>query len=214
MNTPHSPDALLLLSSQCPFCPTVLQALGELVKSGHIGRLEVVNIEQRPEIAKALGVRTVPWTRVGPFELDGLRSHAELKLWAERAGSPEGLKAYLIELFTTGGLKKVLELVQRDPAYLDALVLIVEDLESELHARVGVGAVMEELAGQPLLKRLIEPLGRLTRHDDASVRADACHYLSLTRNAQALGYIRPLLDDPDAAVREVAQESLAAFAES
>jgi len=214
MSTPTPPDALLLLGTQCPFCPTVLQALGELVKTGHIGRLEVVNIEQRPDVAKALGVRTVPWTRVGPYELDGLRSHAELKLWAERAGSPEGLKAYLIELFTTGGLKKVLELIRRDPGYLDALPLIVADLESELHARVGVGAVIEELAGQPILKRLIEPLADLTRHNDASVRADACHYLSLTRDASTLGHIRPLLDDPDPAVREVAQESLAELAKS
>jgi len=190
----------------------VLQALGELVKSGEIGQLKVVNIQKRPDVAKQLGVRTVPWVRVGPFELDGLRSHAELRQWANRAGSIEGLKDYFVELFTTGALKKVVELVRREPAYLDALPPIVEDLETELHARVGVGAVMEELTGQPLLARLVKPLGRLTRHPNASVRADACHYLSLTRQADAPALIRPLLNDPDSSVREVAEESLAALA--
>jgi len=212
MNASPPPDALLLLTSQCPFCPTVLQALGELVKSGEIGQLKVVNIQKRPDVAKQLGVRTVPWVRLGPFELDGLRSHTELQQWANRAGSIEGLKDYFVELFTTGALKKVVELVRREPAYLDALPLIVEDLETELHARVGVGAVMEELTGQPLLARLVEPLGRLTRHPNASVRADACHYLSLTRQADATALIRPLLNDPDSSVREVAEESLAALA--
>ena len=63
------PDALLLLTSQCPHCPTVLQGLGELVKKGLIGRLEVVNIVARPDIAKQYGVRKVPWFRLGEFEL-------------------------------------------------------------------------------------------------------------------------------------------------
>jgi hypothetical protein len=203
------PDALLLLTSQCPFCPTVLQGLSELVKSGHVGRLEVVNIEKRPKIAASLGVRTVPWMRIGPFELDGLRSHAELKQWAERAGKPEGMKDYLSELFTTGGLKKVLELAARDPAYLDPLPLIVADTDSELHARLGVGAVMEELSGQPVLARLVEPLGALTRHDDARVRSDACHYLALSGDARGIPYVERCAEDPDATVREVAAESLA-----
>jgi HEAT repeat protein len=41
------------------------------------------------------------------------------------------------------------------------------------------------------------------------VRADACHYLGLTGAGAAADYIRPLLDDKDAEVREIAAESLA-----
>ena len=64
----------MLLGTHCPYCPTVLKELGELVKSGVIGKLVVVNIEQHPEVARELGVRSVPWVRIGPFELEGLRS--------------------------------------------------------------------------------------------------------------------------------------------
>jgi thioredoxin-like negative regulator of GroEL len=108
------PDALLLLTSTCPYCPTVLAALSDLVKSGDIGRLEVVNIGAHPEIAQQYGVRTVPWVRIGPFELEGLRSPAELKQWVERAGTPEGLAEYFHELLKEGALLKVSTQAARD----------------------------------------------------------------------------------------------------
>ena len=50
----------MLLGTHCPYCPTVLKGLGELVKSGVVGKLEAVNIELHPDIARALGVRSVP----------------------------------------------------------------------------------------------------------------------------------------------------------
>jgi hypothetical protein len=205
------PDALMLLTSTCPFCPTVLQGLGELVKAGLIGRLEVVNIERHPETARALGVRAVPWVRLGPFELDGLRSAAELRYWAERAGTPEGLTEYLHEQFATGGLHKVIELVRRDPAWLDALPRLVADPETSVHVRVGIGALIEEMQGRRELARLVEPLAALTQNDDARTRSDASHYLGLIGDRQAIPYIERLLDDPDATVRSIAAESLAAL---
>ena len=76
------PEAVLLLSTQCPHCPTVLQGLSELVKQGVISRLEVVNINVRPEIAERHGIRSVPWVKIGDFELEGLHSPAELRRWA------------------------------------------------------------------------------------------------------------------------------------
>ena len=53
-------------------------------RTGDIGRLEVVNIGARPDIAQQFGVRTVPWVRLGPFELEGLRSPAELEAALQR----------------------------------------------------------------------------------------------------------------------------------
>lgn len=210
-HTPSVPDALLLLSSSCPFCPTVLQGLSELVKTGVIGRLEVVNVERHPEIARELGVRSVPWVRLGPFELDGLRSAAELKMWAERAGTAEGLAKYLDEQLATGGLRRVVELVRRDRRWLEGVLRLAADPETSVHVRVGVAALLEELKGDPLLALLVEPLGALTRSPDARTRSDAAHYLALTGDPAAIPYVEPLLHDPERSVREVAAESLAAL---
>ena len=54
-------------------------------------------------------------------------------------------------------------------------------------------------------------LGELTKHPDARVRSDACHYLSLTHDASVRKYIEPLLDDDNEDVKEVAEESLDAL---
>ncbi len=204
-----APDALLLLTVHCPFCPTVLAALGELVKAGTIGRLEVVNIEAHPEVAAQHGVRSVPWVRLGAFELDGLRSRAELELWARRAGTREGLAEYLSELLATGGLKRVVAHVARDPQALEALLLLLANPSTSLHVQLGIGAVMEELRGTPVLQAAVDQLGALTRSEQPRVRGDACHYLALSLSADAIAYVQPLLADANADVREVARESLA-----
>ncbi len=47
---PNSPpDALLLIAPGCGHCPAVLEGLTLLLKSGKLGRLEVVNILAHPE---------------------------------------------------------------------------------------------------------------------------------------------------------------------
>src|SRR3990172_7025027 len=142
-----APDALLLIAPGCPYCATVLAALGELVKSGAIARLEVVNLAQRSEIARSVGVRTVPWLRLGPFELDGLRSFTELARWAERAGTEEGMADYFDELLREGRLKQAVDILARDPAQFGALLRLIERPDTELQVRVGVSALMEEYEG-------------------------------------------------------------------
>jgi len=202
------PDALLLLTSTCPYCPAVLAALNDLVKSGDIGRLEVVNIGVHPEVAEQYGVRTVPWVRLGPFELEGLRSPAELKQWVERAGTPEGLAEYFHELLKEGALPKVSAQAARDPAALDALLQLLGDADTELTVRIGINAVFEGLEGNPALHGTLPALIKLSTHRDAHIRGDAAHLLSLTHSATVKTHLERLLLDGVADVREIAREGL------
>jgi thioredoxin-like negative regulator of GroEL len=213
-NSAAVPDALLLMTSSCPHCPAVLQGLSELVKAGRIGRLEVVNIEVRPEAAQALGVRGVPWVRIGPFQLEGLRTPAELKRWAERAYSPQGMADYFRESLETGKLPKVSAAIEQDPARLDALLLLLSDPLTDLHVRVGIGAVIEGLSGSAALAQRIDQLGALARAEDAHIRGDACHYLALTRDPRAIPHLERLLNDPERQVRELATDGLAELQQS
>jgi len=213
MNATEAPDALLFLASQCPHCPVVLAGLSELVKRGVIGRLEVVNIEQHPQAAQALGVRSVPWLRIGPFELAGARSAAELEVWARRAVSAEGMSEAFHDLLKQGGLAQVLQLILAEPGRLSALLPIVANPEASLNVKLGVGVVFEEYAGSPALRVVVAELGALTRHADARVRADACHLLSLTHATEARPWLHACLQDEDAEVREIAAESLQTLGE-
>jgi hypothetical protein len=205
-NTP--PDALLLLGTHCPHCPTVLQGLANLVKAGNLGTLKIVNIEQRGDIARELGVRGVPWVRIGSFELEGLRSEKELREWVLKATANKGMTDWLEELLSSGNLDKPLQQVQSDPAMMDALLKLFTDPDTGLNIRIGISAIMEDLKGTATLSSIVGRLGELTRHEDARIRGDACHYLALSGDPTASTYIKPLLKDEDENVRDVARESL------
>jgi thiol-disulfide isomerase/thioredoxin len=199
----------MLLGTHCPYCPTVLKSLIELVKTGAVGKLEAVNIEQHPDIARALGVRSVPWVRIGPFELEGLRSEKELRTWAEIAGTETGYASYLDELLSTGKIDRAIKLVQSNPDTIKALLLLFSNPETQLNTRIGISAIIESLAGTELLQGIVDRLGELSRHDDPRIRGDAAHYLGLTGSGKAMAYLERLVDDDsDANVGAVARESL------
>jgi thiol-disulfide isomerase/thioredoxin len=203
-----APEALMLLGTHCPHCPSVLASLAELVKQGVLSKLEVVNLERRPDIAKQLGVRSVPWVRIGPFDLTGLRTLTELRQWAEISGSTRGIREYIEAMLVEGEVERVLDMIARDRAVMVQVIELLDDADAKINVRLGIGAIVEEYEGDPLLQQHIPQLGKLTTHKDPRVRADACHYLALSRSSSAKVFIRPLLRDESADVREVAEESL------
>lgn len=202
------PDAMMLLAPGCPHCPAVLEGLGLLVKEGTIGAFVAVNIEIHPERAQQLGVRSVPWARIGEFDLDGVQTPAELRRWAELAGTPQGMPAYFLHLLKNGRRAKVEEMARQEPQRLLALVDLLADAEASMAVRLGIGAVLEELQNSNIASVMIPGLGELTRHADPLVRADACHYLSLVGGAEIKPYLHACVNDPDAAVREMVAEIL------
>lgn len=205
--TPAPPDALLLIAQGCAYCPTVLRGLNELVATGLIGRLEVIDIEAQPEVARTLDARSVPWLQIGPFQLEGLHTPAELKRWAERSHTPQGMAEYFRELLKAGKLPQAITAMTQDSARLEALLLLLADPETDLHVRVGIGAVLEEFAGAALARHL-DRLAALTHAKDAYVRGDACHYLALTRDPKAIPHLERLMNDPEPQVRELAADGL------
>jgi hypothetical protein len=206
-----APDALLLISTHCPHCPAMLASLADLVKQGMIGRLEAINLEQHPEAGQALGVRSVPWVRIGRIELAGVHGKAELAGWAAKADSEAGMADWFHMLLKQGRLPRAQALIEADPALLAAVLPIVGNVEASLNVRLGAGVLLEDFAGSDTLRALLPRLGELSRHPDARVRADACHYLGLTGDVAARAWLDPRLTDDDADVREIAAESLQAI---
>ena len=204
-----APDALLLISTHCPHCPTVLAALADMVKQGQVGKLEVVNLEAHPEVAQALGVRSVPWLKLGLIELAGLRSPAELRDWAAKANTEVGIADYFHQLLKEGRMARVLAILHAEPIYLVSVLPIVGNVDASLNVRLGAGVLLEEFAHSAALQTLVPRLGELSAHVDARVRADASHYLGLSGTAAARVWLEARLQDDDPDVREIAAESLA-----
>lgn len=203
------PDAFLMIAPGCPHCPGVLEGLSRLVKSGAIGRLTVVNIGVHPEDAADAGTRTVPWTRIGNFVLEGALSHRELQTWTDHASQETGRPEYLSHLLETRRLPLVVRMVKENPAALSDLVSLLADEDTPMHVRIGIGAAFEELQGTGLLTQVVHDLGRLTLSPLMQTRADACHYLALTGSVDALTYARACLTDTSDEVSEIAAETVA-----
>jgi len=206
-------QVLMLLGTSCPHCAPVLGSLSELVKEGVVDSLEVINIEKRPEIAVEMGVRSVPWLRIGWFELEGVRSKTELKRWVDNITSENGVGEYYAEILAQGRVKQCLDLLRQHPETIRSVIRLMSDLDEKINVRLGVGVIMEEYAPASEFAGFIPELVAFLQHDDPRLRVDACHYLSLTRNPDMIEIIEPLLDDVSADVREEAQDSIESLKE-
>lgn len=198
----------MLMGTQCTYCGPMMQILTDLMKSGQIAELRVVNIEDNPDLAQQYGVRSVPWLQVGPFELSGSRSNKELSLWIERASSFEGISDYLEEVLSEGKIESANKLIQGHPQALENVIDLMADPEAKINVRLGVGVIIEEMALSEEFKIVIPRLIEYLSNDDARIRGDACHYLSLTEDISYLPAIKKLLLDESEEVREIAQDSL------
>lgn len=202
------PDAEILIATGCVHCPAVLQGLTDLVKEGVISELRITNIVSNPARARELGVRTTPWTRIGPFILPGSYSPAELRHWAEQAGSETGIANYIREHLKDGQLQQIEDFLKSHPEWLEVVISLLEQEDLEIQVRIGLDAILESLAGSDALNKLIPELARLSEHSNAQIRGDATHYLALTGNPTVKPYLEKRLEDELADIQEIAREGL------
>jgi len=208
---PAQPDVLLLIATGCSICPVVHKILAQLKQDGRIGKFDVVNITEHPDLAVKNSVRSVPWFRIGELEFQGMHSATELEFWTRHALSDQGVIKYLIEELEAGHLPAIEQQIRKHPDWLRISLSIIADMESPIQARIGLGAIIEGLQGDPMLQTIVPELSHLSRHNDPRVRGDACYYLGLSSAAAARPALSTCAEDPNPEVREIAQEALAAL---
>jgi hypothetical protein len=206
---PNAANATLLIRQHCPHCPAVAEALLRLTKDAKLARLDVINLDNRPEQAAIFGARSVPWVQLGPFQFVGTQTYRELEGWAEHAAAGSGWPDYLIHLLSHQQLSRATELLAEEPRHLSILLERMADPDLEMSARIGISAVVEEFAGAASLKACIPQLVELTLSGHPQTRADACHFIGLAGVAAAIPTVRRLLSDEQEDVREIALETLA-----
>jgi thioredoxin-like negative regulator of GroEL len=207
-NNEQSPDALMLLGTHCPHCPAVLKNLAELVKSGEIGKLEVINLEQRPDIAQQYNVRSVPWIKIGNHELQGLQTLETLRQRIQWATKEASTVAKFDHLLSQAQVDKAIEILKQEPDKISAIMELLGNPGTVLSTRIGIGVIMEEFAGSAMIKELIPQFSQLAKHEDKRIRADVFHYLSLTQSPDAISILEQHANDSDEEIREVIQDSL------
>ena len=208
-----SAQVLMLVGTSCQYCSPMLASLSELVKGGVIDSLEVVNIEKKPEIAEILGVRTVPWLRIGWFELEGLRSKSELTRWVNNTSSENGISEYYAEILAQGRVKQCLGLLKQHPETMASIISLMSDPNEKINIKLGIGVIFEEMASSSEFEKFIPALACYLGNEDARLRLDACYYSTLTQNPKTIALIEPLVNDENEEVREEAKDSIESLSE-
>ncbi len=209
--TAVAPDALMILGTHCPHCPAVLKQLSHLLEEGKLGRLNIINLEQHPEDAQQYGVRSVPWVRIGKHELHGAQTRETMLQRIKWTSEQTTLKNEFDYLLAEAQVNTAIEKIAADHSTLSAIIDLLGDPKTVLSTRIGIGVIMEEFAGTALLNEQLNTFATLANHKDARIRADACHYLSLTENKQALAILTKHQDDPSDEVKEVVADSIEAL---
>ncbi len=208
MTDKKPPDAIMLLGTSCPHCPAVLKHLSQFIKSGEIGRLQIINLEQHPEDAQEYGVRSVPWVKIGKYQLSGAQDLAALQQRVEWANKDSSLAGEFDYWLSEAQVDKAIDHIKKEPKSISSIIELLGDSATVLSTRIGIGVIMEEFAGSQMLQQLIPDFAQLANHDDPRVRSDVLHYLALTGSTKAIPIIQKHVNDKDSEVSEVASDSL------
>lgn len=203
-----APDALLLMTGGCPHCPAALQALTTLLKEGVIGKMQVINVAVHIEEAESRGVQSVPWIKIGPFEVEGTATPSRLRELALGVNDDQVFDAWLLEILKAGKRQKFESLVRQEPRRIHALARMMRNPEASMAIRLGIGAVLEELQGSGLTEALVPELAGMLSSEDRLLRADACHFLTLVGTEEIRPHMLASLKDADPEIREMAEEWL------
>jgi len=200
--------AILLVAPTCPHCPQMKEILTGLLAQGDLASLEIIDISIDLERAAQLGVRTVPWCQLNTLELQGTHSRDEVVYWLDQAAREAGQQQLFDSLLEIGQLSQVESILRRQPVAMHDLLVLFADQERQINVRIGASAVLESLQGSGLLEQAVDEIGAYTQDRNVSTRIDACHVLSFVEHPSALMFLRKALQDSNAEVREVAEESL------
>jgi len=118
------------------------------------------------------------------------------------------LRALLIEYMGKGFLENILAMMRQDPSTVRFIPDLVGD--DAIVVRLGATALVEELAREDrnALGPAVEGLLRLLAHENPTIRGDAANVLGIIGDRSAREAVHRLLKDPNAAVREIADEAL------
>lgn len=208
MTEPNKPVALILVSKNCPHCHTLEKLLRERLAMGLLGELEVINVEQSPDIAQRYGIRSVPWLKLGSFIFDEVLTPSELDNWIVNVKEGSGQSRYLNYLLEHGKLAKAIEWIEQGNASLNAVIPLLVDDDTKINVRIGIGAILEHFENTQHIKDIISDLLALLQDVNQTVRTDVCYYLSLTHSSDVIEPLKKMLDDESQQVRQVARESI------
>lgn len=203
----------LFVMPGCPICPQMERLFTQLRDEGLLGELEIIDISQHPDRARELGIRSAPSYLVNGVLFSGLKQRGEIEQLLEQNEAGKW-RSLLSEELAEGGMERAREAVLEEEAAREALFDLLEDPETPLVVRIGLSAIIEELAERGLLEEHEPRLLQLAGHEDERIALDGLYYLSMLHTPNATETLTRIAADEEHPLRQQARELIEEQAES
>ena len=203
----------LFVMPGCPICPQMERLFRQLQQEGELDELEIIDITRNPERASQLGIRSAPSYLVNGVLFSGLKQRSEIEQLLGQNES-EKWRSLLGEELSEGGMQAAREAVLEHEAAREALFDLLDDPETPLVVRIGLSAIIEELAERGLLEAYQPRLLKLAQHEDERIALDGLYYLSMLHTPEAIQTLSRIAGDDAHPLQQQAKELLQEQAES
>jgi glutaredoxin len=197
----------LFVMQGCQVCPQMERTFHDLQLKGEISDLKVFDVNEYPELAQQYNIRSVPYYTINGIAFTGLKSQSEI-LKLLQSEEVENIQLWITEQLAEGQLAEVEMRVLQQPAVREALMQLLEDVDTPLMVRIGLSAVIETLAEQGVFSSFEARFIALADHPQDRIAIDAIYYLQLLSTAATLARLAEIAQTGRSELQQQAQELL------
>lgn len=168
----------LFVMQGCHVCPQMERTFQALQQQGEIDNLQIIDVSEQPELARQHNIRSVPHYIINGIAFSGLKSREEI-LSIVQSSTDHLLLRWMREQLTEGQLSDVELMVSKKSAARQALLILLNDLDTSLVVRIGLTAIIESLAQDHIFDDMEQRFIKLVEHHEQRIAIDALYYLQL-----------------------------------
>jgi hypothetical protein len=197
----------LFVMQDCHVCPQMERIFHDLKLQGEITELKVFDVKEHPQLAQQYHIRSVPHYMINGIAFSGLKSQTEI-LKLLHSGEEQNLQLWIAEQLAEGQLSEVETRVIQQPQARQALVQLLEDIDTPLMVRIGLTAVIESLAEHGVFTDFESRFIQLANHPQDRIAIDALYYLQLLSSPSSLEKLSEIAKNGRSELQQQAQELL------
>jgi thioredoxin-like negative regulator of GroEL len=198
----------VFVSAACPHCKQAVESAGSVARASSVVNVTVIDAQLHPEQAQRYSVQSVPVTVLDDgLTWIGAESAQEIaRRILSRSASDHDVEVFR-SLVETG---RHADAVDRVLSGAGAAHLAAIWIRSTTSSRIGLMLIAEGVLEQnpQALHAVVDDLTPALTADDAALRGDTADLLGQIGHPRGLEALRPLLDDPNPDVAEIAAEAL------
>jgi predicted thioredoxin/glutaredoxin len=197
----------LFVMDNCQICPQMERLFERMHQNGAFNELKIVNIGNHPEVDEKNNIRSVPYYLINDIGFSGLKTQHEIMTLLQQ-GEVDRWQEFLKSELSEGVLKEAEVAIIENSSAREAMMLLLDDINTTLVVRIGLSAIIETVAESGLLNDYENHFISLASQQDERIAIDAIYYLSLLATKSSLHKLREIAENGAEQLKSHAEEVL------